>query len=308
MNQFDTNFLDFVKQHGNGNDISVPAIVNDNICEGCGLTIRCDGNYDFICESCGRKNDIKVENDEYIKSGINKRCLSKSSGGAFCSPQNYSYTQLQSILQMLKKCHQKNPDIYIPLNVLSEVARKYNFIQNRAGKDFVKRGNVKNSIIASLIMKISSAYGFERKKKTIAKFVGLNTNGFSTGEDLLIEISLKYDIKICEEVPLNERVFNCADDYVRNLGIDKKYAKIASDIVIHSEQKSIGMRNQLTSKVAGTIYGIIKTEGIQITCKQIEKACGNCKKNTFNKFWKNVQLCKEEFSPFLSQLNNSDAK
>lgn len=69
-----------------------------------------------------------------------------------------------------------------------------------AKKKFVRRGSIKDELLAALIYFECIREGIVRKKKDIAKFMGLATNGFAHGEDTL----RAFEARGLIDIPVNE--------------------------------------------------------------------------------------------------------
>jgi transcription initiation factor TFIIIB Brf1 subunit/transcription initiation factor TFIIB len=127
----------------------------------------------------------------------------------------------------------------------------------------VRRGNIKDEVLAGLIYFECIRASIVRKKKDIALFMKLPTNGFSRGEDILrnLQAEGKIDIPVDEE-PIEGFV----DRYLEELNLDNpNYIKFIVELVDESERRKIGMNSQLSSKAVGALWIIITQCGLNIS-------------------------------------------
>ncbi len=271
-------------------------------CESCGLTL--------INESPGgcKDHDETVSGSIKITTGANR-------GRYYNVTGDYTKTQRKMILDQLIRHSSSFAGPAFPQNILNAVANQYNLIQkmiteddldkagNVAGqKKFVRRGNIKDEVLAGLIYFEGIREKLPRKKKDIACFMGLATCGFARGEDILrnLEAEGKLDIPISDE-PIDGFV----DRYLEALGMDapELYSPFIVELVEESERRKIGMSSQVSSKIVAAIYIIITQCKLGISTSAIEKSCDNTKKNTFAKFAKIVFDNIKTFSPIFTKYS-----
>lgn len=219
----------------------------------------------------------------------------------FRGPGEYTKTQKESIMRLLKS----NLDSYsgdkFQLDVLEEVATQYNNIQQiieetyddcgqvNGAKKFVRRSNVKNEVIAALIYFECINRCLVRKKKDIAMFMKLPANGFSTGEDILRTLVANGQFVIQID---DEPIEGFANRYLETLGIEgptaTRYVKFITEIIDIAEAKMIGVNSLPASKVVGVIWILVTQLKLKISVEALESACDQTKKNTFIKFYNAV--------------------
>lgn len=236
-----------------------------------------DENY---CNSCG----------SYIQSGVENsvRCCPVCGYQFFCEKQED--TQIghshKSQFNKLYNDMVARSQNCVSNKVIKNACEDYLSIRQRADRNFVRRGNVKRQIIAALIYYKAIRHGTPRKKNVITDMVGLNSNGIATGCREVINAVEKYDVPInLEEIDKQEMISAFAHSFLGRLEIsDRRIYDFVVTVVVRSEDRMIGRANQLTSKIAGTISSALNSLGYEFKDTQIEKACDNCKKNTFGKF------------------------
>lgn len=250
---------------------------------------------EYRCSQCFRTESADITAAD-IKGPGNGNSLNR-----FRGPGEYTKTQKESIMRLLKS----NLDSYngdkFQLDVLEEVATQYNNIQQiteethdesgnvNGEKKFVRRSNIKNEVLAALIYFECMNRGLVRKKKDIATFMKLPANGFSTGEDILRTLAAdgKFYIPVDDE-PIE----GFANRYLETLGIEgetaERYVKFITEIIAIAEAKMIGVNSLPPSKVAGTIWILVTQLKLKITVDTLESACDQTKKNTFIKFFNAV--------------------
>lgn len=272
-------------------------VLQYNYCPDCKIPMILAGS-EYQCDHCGQVQQYVADgckdHDEAVTSSI--RISTGPNKGRFYNVSgDYTRTQKKAILDQLLQNQTGFTGNAFPLNVLNEVASQYNKIQRliteddfdengkvRGQKKFVRRGNIKDEVLAGLIYFECIREKLVRKKKDIALFMKLPTNGFSRGEDILrnLQAECKLDIPVDEE-PIEGFV----DRYLDDLNLDNpNYSKFIIDLVNESEIRKIGMNSQISSKVVGAIWILICQCKLNITSQRLEKAADSTKKNTFTKF------------------------
>ena len=167
-------------------------------------------------------------------------------------------------------------------------------------KKFVKRGSIKDEVLAAILYYECIAAGTARKKRDIAALMRLPTFGFSKGEHILRDLRAKGQIDIDMD---NEPISSFVDRYMEALGLeDQRYKDFIEKIVVLSEERKIGMNSQISSKIVGAIYLLITTKGLPITIHALEKATDNTKKNTFTKFYNAIKANMDIFGDAISSI------
>lgn len=193
--------------------------------------------------------------------------------------------------------------IIIPTSILSKAAESYNEIQKNDGcnKKFVRRGNVKDQILAALIQYHCIKEGISYKKSQIARFMGLETDGFSQGESILTDLAARGLIDIEQN---EEPIDGFVEKYLDTLSINTPaHRGFVIEIVTRSEERKVGMNSQIPSKIAGTIWLLICRLNLKITAKSLEAAADDTKKSTFIKFYNTVIHHIDMFADIFDKYN-----
>lgn len=297
-----------------------------NYCEFCNIAME-RTSIEYYCLKCGQVKDYEEDIDHDSATAAYIKITTGSRKGKYYNmTTDYCKIQRKNILNYLRskynnlnstlKLDAYSPHIKkirgIPMNVLNEVADKYNEIQknivqviydengNKIGqKKFVRRRTIKDEILAALIYYTCIKNGAIRKKRDVSQFMGLNTDGFSRGEDILRTLNESGEI----DIELVDETVECfIDRYLDELKIyckeiqDDKYVSFVKELVQYSEEINLGMNSQLSSKVIGAIWILICKFKLNITADQVEIACDNTKKNTFVKFSKLVIKNEKKFA------------
>lgn len=281
-----------------GTDPSAPPKVArlHNYCPKCAIPMELAGT-EYHCSVCGLTKHCKQSMDHSESSGGSVRISTGPNKGKFYNISgDYAKTQRKMILLYLMQHHSKYSGSAFPINVLTNAANQYNNIQkfitednydsdgNVCGvKKFVRRGAIKDEILAALVYFEGIRENIIRKKRDVALFMGLVTNGFSRGETILRNLEAEGKI----DIPLDaETTVGFVDRYMEGLNLDSaQYNAFIIDLVGESEKRKIGMNSQLSSKIVGAIWIIITKCKLNITALELEKAADNTKKNTFVKFY-----------------------
>jgi hypothetical protein len=272
-------------------------ITHLNYCDECEVPMELSG-IEYHCKLCGYTQRNEIENtkdhDETVSTSI--RITTGANRGRFHNNVgDYTKTQRKVILQQLLQQQSKFTGPPIQINILNATATRYNSIQKmitedeydgngdvKGQKKFVRRGTIKDEILAALLYFECSAEGLFRKKKDIATFMGLATNGFSRGENILRNLEAEGKIELPAD---NEPIQGFVDRYMEALNIvNPAYEKFVVEIVEVSEKHRIGMNSQISSKIVGAIWTLITKCRLGITSATLEKHTDNTKKNTFMKF------------------------
>lgn len=269
-----------------------------NFCPDCNrpMNIR---ELEYQCPDCARiipiAADLCKDHDE-TRSGNIKISTGAYKGKFYNINHDYSKTQKKLISDQLIHNNSAFVGRKFPRDILMLVALGYNNIQKlifeveeadcRSQKKFVRRGNMKDEIIASLLYYECIRAGITRKKKDIAAFMNLPTSGFSRGEDVLRSLNAEGRIDIPVDI---EPADDFVDRYLEALNIeDAPSREFVRELVAISEEKKIGMNLQISSKIVGAIWVLIQNKGLDISSGALEKAADDMKKNTFLKFHKLV--------------------
>lgn len=264
-----------------------------NFCDDCGTPMQ-RGATEYTCNDCGRIDHQVVElgpspavqmANIRISTGVKKGKFYNITG-------DYSVTQLKAIERQLNQNNAAYKGNKFSKDVLSKAALGYNAIQqliivdDGESRKFVRRGAVKDEVLAALVYYESVRAGSSRKKKDIATMMKLVANGFSKGDDILRTLAAegKVDLPIDKE-PVEDYV----DRYLELLGRENAVQRtFIIDLVNKSEELSLGMQSQISSKIVGAIWILNVQANLGISIDELEKAADNTKKNTFMKFYKVV--------------------
>jgi transcription initiation factor TFIIIB Brf1 subunit/transcription initiation factor TFIIB len=252
-----------------------------SICPTCNVPMGVNGS-EFICPSCSLQCANMLGNkDDYSE------CMRGSSH--FKSNIPYDKTQRKIILTQIKQNFKIG--LELPDDIAERVATRYNNIQKTCAdgsSKFVRRGHIKNGILAALIYNECIRSHCARKKRDIALLMKLPCDGFSRGETILRSLMSQGSIPndtICEETA------DCyLPVYMERLKIlDKKASAFVLEIVNRAEHLNIASSSLLESKVVGAIWLYIKFTNLGITPGELETKTNNTKKSTFSKFSKAVE-------------------
>jgi transcription initiation factor TFIIIB Brf1 subunit/transcription initiation factor TFIIB len=280
-----------------------------NYCPDCKIPMNVTNN-EYQCPSCSLIQECGAEGvkDHSESTSSNIRITTGIHKGKFYNMTNdYTKTQRKQIETQLLRNNSSYAGPAIARDVLIKAAAGYNNIQklvideevdetgNLSQKKFVRRGNIKDEVLAAFVYFECIRAKVTRKKKDIAAFMNLPTHGFSRGEDILrnLHAEKKIDIPVDEE-PAD----NFIDRYLEALNLEKpEYKGFIVDLVNLSEKKRIGMNSHISSKIVGAIWILIQRLNLGISATALEQAADNTKKNTFSKFQTSVQNSMTVFAP-----------
>jgi predicted RNA-binding Zn-ribbon protein involved in translation (DUF1610 family) len=265
-----------------------------DICTECGITMTLDGS-DYVCSKCGtiEQSAVAPSNEEstnnYVRVSMNGK-----KGTFYNVISDYSKTQKTVIFNQLMQNNNAYSGFKFSRDVLSKVADRYNGIQKTLldeympdgsvkQKKFVRRGYIKDEVLAALIYYECIRAKSARKKRDIAVMMKLPTNGFSNGENILRDLHNKGKISI----PIDDEPYaDYLDRYLEALNIDNdKYKGFILEVIEKSEKLHIGMNSQISSKIVGALWLVITNCKLDISAAALEKSADGIKKSTFIKFY-----------------------
>lgn len=274
------------------------------LCEECGIYMEIL-DFEVVCKKCGQmqpRAPDDANHDNIIRSGLRVHRANRPGGSWYNIHTNHYAEQRQSITDFLiSKRHNFHGNM-IPKTILEQSANQYVDIQIATNGEFVKRGETKNEILAAIIYYECKREKLDRKRAEIAKFMELKHDGFATGQNILIH---QLAVKGLYTPPDDSTPWNgYSTRYLDALNItnDSIFDAI-NDIVERSEIEKIGIKSQISSKVAGCIMYFKQLKIINATDSEIEIACDNIKKNTFIKFTNEIKKFPNIFQPILTQHN-----
>jgi rubrerythrin len=175
-------------------------------------------------------------------------------------------------------------------------------------KKFVKRGNVKKEIIGALIYYECLGRHIPFNKKEIASLLFLPKEGIAHGEEIIRSLAAESKIILPEAE-------NLVEDY-----IERYFISIAADldelhplrtneakecikeIVSASRKYGIGINMIDTTRITGTIWFFsINVEEASMNYSVLEEACRGVKKNTFQRFSKDLSTKMDKVRPILEK-------
>lgn len=267
----------------------VAASAQYNYCPECAIPME-QSCGEYQCSACGitQSNEIDGPKDHGETMAANIRSTIGANKGKFYNNAAVDYTKTQRkmiMIQLKQRQLQYTGVTKFPYNVLEATATQYNNIQKTVheNKKFVRRGGIKNEILAALLYFECVRAGLVRKKKDVAIFMDLATHGFSRGENILREMAVEQELDI--PIDDDESTIGFTEKYMEALDMDEdRYAQFVVDLVEESERRRIGMCSQLSSKIVGAIWILICRCNLHISDLALERATDNTKKNTFIKF------------------------
>jgi len=304
MEFLDSELFDELTDQVSQLSLNTKSIENDdakfNHCNDCNVRMDLSGS-SYKCQYCGftinnepdRGKDLEgtTSNSIRITTGVNKGRL--RNGNA-----DYSKVQKKNLMDQLAKKQAQYNGPQFSKDVLLAAVTQYGSCQKyikQEGDDFVRRGSIRDEILAALVFFECIRAKNIRKRKDIAIFMGLASSGFAKGEDIV----RTWHAKKLIDIPVNEEpVDGYADRYLEALGLeDPRYGLFIEEIVVASMNNKIAMSSQISSKIVGAIWIVITQLKINITSQTLEKSTDNTKKNTFVKFCKAVYDSGQVFAP-----------
>lgn len=274
-----------------------------NYCDDCDVAMELHDS-EYHCPLCGiimeYLEDAVVDHGESTAGNI-RISTGAHRGRYYNVSADYSKSQLRLIKIQLSKLASAYTGPAIPASILNSAAEAYNRIQqtvvtddNGTSRKFVRRGNIKDEVLAAFIYYECIRAGNSRKSRDIAAFMRLQTNGFSRGDDIYRTVSRENGVDIPAEI---EPMADFIERYCEALNLADSYKGFIRELVSLSETKRIGMNSNVSSKVVGAIYILITNLNLPISVADLEAATDNTKKSTFTKFINSVRANINVFRP-----------
>jgi hypothetical protein len=177
----------------------------------------------------------------------------------------------------------------VPRFVLVIVARKYAEIQDKypehLGTKFIRRGDVRDSILAALIRDELNRQNLGRKKEIIADLMDLKKNGFSGGENTLRVIESHNMLYLSAD----NSTEGFAERYLERLGINTPdNLGFVCNVIRYLIAYNISPRSQLSSKVAGVIWLLINSRRLSVKIEDLENASDKTRGTTIKGIYKEI--------------------
>jgi transcription initiation factor TFIIIB Brf1 subunit/transcription initiation factor TFIIB len=289
-------------------------VIPQQCCDECGITMHM-AEYEYICPNCGITKGGAETTGDFEPSSAGSIKMSSMGGRrrTFNISTSSHQAQQRAVRTQLHIAMRNYQNKYsaqaFPLGIIDAVVSAYNDIQQNIieetstdgkieTKKFVRRGPIKNEILAALIKSECIRSGISRKNETIATFMDLSSGGFSRGENELQAMAAQGIITLAVE----DCVIGFTNRYLNKLGIDdQKNIDFVIDIVRFSDFINLSMSSQESSKVVGAIWLLIVSMKLNITSTQLEIASDNTKKNTFMKFYKALIDSIDTFTPIFRE-------
>lgn len=251
--------------------------VDEERCNKCGLA-RAGGGQAGISKSA-ISGCIRVSNGTKVRVyGINTGDNSRA--------------QHKTVTDLLSQIDASFNGPKIPKEILAATANVYSEIQ-RCNKErpFVKRGSIRREVLAAIMFFKCIEMGSPRRKRDIAIYMQLKTYGFCRGEQIIRNLVSDKVISLNMDIDIS---YGFTSRYLAMLGIDKKYEKFVTDFIERTEELNVGTSSQMSSKIAGAVWILVKGIGLKLSRDDVEKATGGCKQNTYMKYCNSVSVAAKD--------------
>lgn len=257
-------------------------------CKECGNAMSVIGSTEYRCD-CGYITE-GFEKEEHGAAEGTGSAIRVTSGGKtryYSAPVDQLAVQHKSLQEHMAKKMAAYAGPPFRQNIVASAVAQYNKIQRAArddtsaGKKFLRRGAIKDEMLAAIIYYECIREGVARRKADVAALMHLQGSGFSQGESIVRELVSQgiIDLPIDQESPAG---------YVRRyldlLNIDEKWEKLVVDLYEISNAKRIGTQALMTTRIVAFIWLLIEQLGLKIDSATVEAACDNIRANTFRRY------------------------
>lgn len=267
------------------------------------------------CPTCHATKDVigDIRDCSEDSTGILKTSYGGSYGGkktTVMSNQDNSKSQKKQIIDQLNRLNEQYLGPKFPKAILESTAVRYNDIQKLVvekydengdvcgTKKFVKRSSIKDEILGALLYYECIDKQCSRKKKDVADFMQLQSNGISRGDTILRDLHNSDKIVIPIHIePTNDftRRYLIAldlykfDEYGDATEISLRYYEFVEKIVARSNDLRISWNSIGSSKIVGAIWVLINKLKLDIPHTTVTTCCDGIRKNTFTRFSKEIE-------------------
>jgi len=288
-------------------------------CRQCSCAMEVRG-FEFVCADCSYVSDgpldIEVNNrqgsrnilDSAMRVAPRLRMV-----GPSCSyyqrdldratTVEYSEIQRRHVMQELlayNETYRERGGKCFPRNVLEDTALAYNQVQ----KHYVKRSQMKQTLLAAILKTVCNIHKFTRTNPDIADFMQLQIRGVAKGTDFLrsMQADKQIDINVDEDrlhghitstfalldlISEDDPSYPTRDNsIIRTAAIHLTTGTLRSAIVAvvrTAEEKKIGTKSEKPSKVIAAAYELLRRAGCKILLDNYAQSC-NIRKNTISRF------------------------
>lgn len=293
-----------------------------NVCAVCNVPMN-KNNQGLECPVCHEVIQIQGDVADIIVGAESMLKTAHGSGRNSFQSYDNSRAQQKQILEQLVRFNEAYNGIKLPLSVLEQVAAKYNDIQKTptevfgpdgkviGTKKFVRRSEIKDQILGAIIYYECIARGIARKKKDIARFMQLNSDGISLGETALRELhngdktvipinadpSASFVVRYLTALEL----YNIDDQGIPD-AVSANYKAFVDKILEIAAARKISHNSTQSSRVVGAIALLIEEKKLPITHTALSTACDGLRKTTYSKFTNEATKYRHLFGPAYNLL------
>ena len=295
-------------------------------CSSCNIPMN-KTNSGLECPTCHATKEVigDIRDCSEESTGVLKTSYGGQYGGkktTVMSNQDNSKSQKKQIVDQLTRLNEQYLGPKFPTAILESTAARYNDIQKTAVqifdengeicgmKKFVRRSSIKDEILGALLYYECIDKECSRKKKDIADFMQLVSNGISRGDTILRDLhnSGKITIPIHIE-PTNDFTKRYLisldlykfDEYGDATETSIRYYEFVEKLVARSNELRISWNSIGSSKIVGAIWILINKLNLNITHIALTNACDGIRKNTFTRFSKEVEAKISVFKDIFSK-------
>lgn len=265
--------------------------INTDCCIECGKENLYNSGEFMICLNCGVQNDMLINhNQEWRNYSNNEQDQSRCGLPVNQLLQNGSLTTtiLGKGNENFRKLNTWNGISYRErslinvLNQISHVAKSGNIpscivdktivMYKILSEDNIKRGESRESLIAACLLYALYDRNIIRSNNEISNLFGIKNKKLTKGCNEFAKIMYKKNNDYLKNIKSIEPV-DLIDRYCDILNIQEKYKKYAIYVAKTTDYLGICSENNPKSIAVGSIYLIVKANGLKITKKDISDKC-----------------------------------
>lgn len=242
----------------------------------------------YICNKCGKMEEyfMDINNDVHNivdNSSINMYISNnpKYQKKLICQISDYKKVQKKATIEQLFSYVYQYEKNKIPYTVVQAAAEYYYEMQQC---HIIKRGSVREGIMASCLYRKCKEFNIIRKPKEIIDIFGISQYELTRGEKILDELHSRGFLPQFNHISEEEKIHAFMSRYLEIFNIPSEDHPFPGRLVYFTTKYVIAENSVISSKCAGAIYILGKKYPNGISREIISEKC-DISKSTFLRFY-----------------------
>jgi hypothetical protein len=277
---------------------------NGETCGNCN-TVMVLNDVGHVCPSCGSIGSLieamSASFSAATTQGYNG-CGAYSASNGRCYSLNDNYNDMYiTVLRRLTGKQQKAKEFPIPLEILRETARAYTELCQSIRSNSEDTENKRCNMVLPGILKqqLDKHPKMSRTDTYICEFMGINKGVLTKAKNKLQNLTKR---GFLDYVPIHDRIASFSYQFLDRLNLDTIHTDVVVKIIRRSDVQidMISYRTcQDNTKVAGTIWLLIRQLGIKMPHCTINKRLFAISKSTYVRYTDFLDCNRRKINPIL---------